>query len=151
MFEPRIARTEQGRFRLQLPDNERDVLRALPDQLRSLLTERDALVHRLFPPAYTDDVARSEEYSRLTEEDLVAGRLSKLETFERTLDAEEVGEEELVAWLGALNDLRLVIGTRLDVTEDMDPLPDRHPDAGLYALYSYLGWLQEQLVEALVL
>jgi hypothetical protein len=57
---------------------------------------------------------------------------------------------ELDAWLRALNDLRLVLGTRLDVTEDtfLEPVDRRDPDAQALAVYAYLGWLQEQVVEA---
>jgi hypothetical protein len=49
-----------------------------------------------------------------------------------------------------LNDLRLVLGTRLDVTEEMDfDLDPSDPSAAELAVYAYLSWLQEQLVEAL--
>ena len=60
-------------------------------------------------------------------------------------------EEQLVAWMGSINDIRLVLGTRLDVTEDDrgNEVPDDHPDAQLHAVYHYLGWLEEQIVEAL--
>ena len=59
--------------------------------------------------------------------------------------------EQLTSWLGALNDLRLVLGTRLNVTEEtyqeeMDP---EAPDTQAYGLFFYLGWLEEQIVEAL--
>jgi hypothetical protein len=53
--------------------------------------------------------------------------------------------------MGAINDLRLVLGTRLDVSEDMDldALADDDPLTPAFALYGYLGWLQEQIVAAL--
>ena len=82
-------------------------------------------------------------------DDLLAGHLAALDTVEGTADAELLDEVQLVAWLSALNDLRLVLGTRLDVTEEMDAVPDDHPRAGAFAVYSYLGWLQEQVVAAL--
>ena len=82
-------------------------------------------------------------------DDLLAGHLAALDTVEGTADAELLDEEQLAAWLSALNDLRLVLGTRLDVTEEMDAVPDDHPRAGAFAVYSYLGWLQEQVVAAL--
>ena len=70
---------------------------------------------------------------------------------EATIDAHRLDEEQMAAWLGALNDLRLVLGTRLNVTEDMHPddLSDEDPRAHSLALYYYLGWLEEQVVEAL--
>ena len=59
--------------------------------------------------------------------------------------------EEADAWLRGLNDLRLVLGTRLDVTEETDF--ELELDSGErgreLAVYGYLTWLQEQFVEAL--
>jgi hypothetical protein len=145
----RVKRTGSGRYLLRLPENERVVLRSLPGQLRDLLGDNDPVVARLFPPAYADDVESDAEYQRLMGGDLRDGRLQTLAVFEETIDANELDESQLTAWMGALNDLRLVLGTRLDVTEDGRPPADDDPDAGLYALYTYLGWLQEQVVEAL--
>jgi uncharacterized protein DUF2017 len=127
------------------------MLRSLPDQLRRLLKEGDPALERLFPPAYTDDPERQEEYEGLVGEDLMAGRLSSVDVMEATIDAQRLDEEQLLAWLGAVNDLRLVLGTRLDVTEDLyeQPLAEDHPEAPAFALYFYLGWLEEQVVEAL--
>jgi uncharacterized protein DUF2017 len=127
------------------------MLRSLPDQLRRLLKEGDPALERLFPPAYTDDPERQEEYEGLVGEDLMAGRLGSVDVMEATIDAQRLDEEQLLAWLGAVNDLRLVLGTRLDVTEDLyeQPLAEDHPEAPAFALYFYLGWLEEQVVEAL--
>ena len=62
------------------------------------------------------------------------------------LDADEAD-----AWLRALNDLRLVLGTRIDVSEDLDyaNVDLNEPRGRDLAVYGYLTWLQEQLVEAL--
>jgi hypothetical protein len=146
-----VERTRGGDFRLRLPREERDVLRTLPAQLRALLETDDPALARLFPPAYGDDTERSAEYDRLVREDLIAHRRSSLEVMEATIDADRLNEDQMVSWLGALNDLRLVLGTRLDVTEDMDPeaISNRDPMAPTLAMYYYLGWLEEQVVEAL--
>ena len=62
---------------------------------------------------------------------------------------ESCTQDQLFAWMGAVNDLRLVLGTRLDVSEETDLAVDpSHPDAGAYGLYTYLGWLLELLVDA---
>jgi hypothetical protein len=147
----RVRRTRRGDFELRLPEAEREILRALPDQLRDLLESTDPTVRRLFPPAYQDDPELNAEYEQLVRGDLLAGKLKSLEIMEATIDAHRISEDQLVAWLGALNDLRLTIGTRLDVTEDLDPegISDTDPQAQLYALYFYLGWLEEQVVEEL--
>jgi hypothetical protein len=148
---PRIRRLRGGRYRLGLTRDEREVLRSLPRQLRELLGTDDPSLVRLFPPAYRDDAASNAEYERLTRESLLADRLAALSVMEATVDAEELSGEQLAAWVGALNDLRLVLGTRLDVTEEsyaaeLDPRDPRAPEL---ALFAYLSWLQEQAVAAL--
>lgn len=146
----RIGRDGSGGYRLRLPAEERDVLRGLPAQLRELLQTSDPSLERLFPPAY-DDTEADDEYGELVRGDLLEGKLAALEVVEQTVDADRLTEEQLEAWLGALESLRLVLGTKLDVTEaiyeqEVDP---HDPSAPVLALYGYLSWLQEQAVEAL--
>jgi hypothetical protein len=146
----RVKRTRRGDYALRLPRVEREILRALPRQLRELLSSDDPALGRLFPPAYGDDAEMNREYEQLVRGDLVAQRMGSIEVMEATIDAERVNEEQLLAWLGAINDLRLVLGTRLDVTEDETPeFDETNPQAAPYALYYYLGWLEEQVVEEL--
>ena len=147
--EPRIVPSGDG-FRLRLSRQERDILRDLPGQLREILESDDPALHRLFPPAYQEDPEREAEYRRLVRDELVAGRRRALEVMESTVDARRLDQEQLTAWLGALNDLRLVLGTRLDVTQDDDrELPQDDPRAAAMALSHYLGWLEAQAVDAL--
>ncbi len=121
----------------------------------------DPVLDRLFPRAYLEpeDVDRDAEFRRLVREDLLKEKLANLDVVTSTLErgamsmrrwTVDLTEDEAVAWLGALNDLRLALGVRLGITEDfegdVDPSDPRAP--GLYVL-SYLGWLEEHLVEAL--
>jgi hypothetical protein len=147
----RIARTGRGEFELRIPRGERDILRSLPGQLRVMLTTDDPALERLFPPAYPDDPVRNEEYDSLVRSELTASRLTSIDVMEATIDAKHLDEDQMVAWLGALNDLRLVLGTRLEVTEEMyeEEMSEDDPRLPGFALYSYLGWLEEQAVEAL--
>ncbi|HLF40969.1 MAG TPA: DUF2017 family protein [Acidimicrobiia bacterium] len=123
---------------------------------------REAVRRRLFPSAYldpTEEQAES-EWQRLVHGDLVDGRRTALETVGRTLaHARErhgryqviLSDEEAEAWLAVFNDARLTLGTLLDVSEDMDPSvfdPD-DPAAGSFAVYWWLGLVQEHLVAAL--
>ena len=149
----RIERNRKGEFRLRLPAAERDALRSMPDQLRSLLADApgDRSLYRLFPNAYEDDPERDEEYRRLMHDELLEQHLSSLRIMQESVDADRLTEEQALAWLSALNDLRLVLGTRLDVTEetyeqDIDENDPRFPSL---AMYSYLGFLEEQLIQAL--
>jgi hypothetical protein len=150
----RVRRTRKGDFEIRLPDAERRLLGALVPQLRAALTEgeqaTDPTLRRLFPTAYADDAALDAEYHGLVHDDLLARRLAALATVEATVDESRLDEEALLAWMGTVNDLRLVLGTRLDVSEETDLAPDDDdPDAGPLAVYAYLGFLLESIVEAL--
>ena len=81
----------------------------------------------------------------------MGGRAKALATVRETLGHETLSPKEADAWLRAFNDLRLVLGTRLDVTEDIEfeGLDLRDPRGRDLAVYAYLSWLQEELVEAL--
>jgi Domain of unknown function (DUF2017) len=149
--ELRIVPLPDGAFGLHLTRQERRVLRELPGQLRELLEEDGPSLSRLFPPAYPEDPDREADYRRMVHDELLKGRRAALEVMEASIDARRLDREELTAWLGALNDLRLVLGTRLEVTEDDEGslLPDDDPRAPTMALYHYLGWLVAQAVEAL--
>jgi hypothetical protein len=152
VFQPRIEWTREGDLRVRLSQAERDLLRDLPAELRRLLevNPEDPSARRLFPPAFEGDQDAEQEYRRLMRDELLAGRREALRVLEETADRERLTREELDAWLGALNDLRLVLGTRLGVTEELyeEALDPEDPQARETALYVYLTWLQEQLVEA---
>jgi len=98
-----------------------------------------------------DDEELEREYRELTRGQLDAGRERSIETLRETAGRELLTPEEADAWLRALNDARLVLGTRLDITEDFDwdAFDASDPQAPEIALYAYLSWLQEQLVEAM--
>ncbi|MET8127353.1 DUF2017 domain-containing protein [Streptomyces sp. NPDC056653] len=130
----------------------------------------DPALARLFPEAYGDDDselrAASAEFRRYTENDLRSRKRDDALTVVRTLDAIPAGEDggiltltadECGNWLGALNDLRLTIGTRLDVSDQDEGgegslyrLPDSDPRKPMVMAYLWLGALQETLVETLM-
>jgi hypothetical protein len=148
----RIERARDGTIRLRLSGPERALLRTVRAELE-LLLERDPEnpdLRRLFPPAH-EDREREAEYRDLVGDELLAGRARALATLEETIGATKLTAEQADAWLRALNDVRLVVGTRLDVREDMDysALDPSDPNARELSVYAYLSWLQEQLVEAL--
>lgn len=149
----RVKSTKRG-FALRLPGPERDVLRTLPGQLRALLEgadRADAAIRRLYPSAYLDDEEASEEFDGIVREDLTAQRARSMEVFERTIDATTLTEDEIHAWLSVVNDVRLVLGVRLGVTEESVPEDysrDEETESS-YALYAYLSFLEEEIVDAL--
>jgi hypothetical protein len=151
MDERRIERTGAGEIRLRLPEHERVLLREIAAGTRMRLAQGDAdpTLRRLFPPAYADP-EREREYRELTRGQLVSGRERTLEVLESTAGQDSLSLEEADAWLRALNDVRLVLGTGLDVAEDLDwdAIDPADPRAPAYAMYGYLSWIQEQLVDA---
>ena len=150
MFSRRpIRRTHHGRFSVDLGVDERNLLRVLPEQLKAVLTDTDDPgLRRLFPPAYSSPEHRDHavEYRRLMTEDLLLRHRHALDVLERTAGATELSAEELDGWMRSLNSLRLVLGTRLGVTEDDNVTNQMSSD---FALYYFLGYLQECAVEAL--
>jgi hypothetical protein len=152
----RIARRADGRFDLDFQPAERSLLRSLPSSMRLALTEGtpadDPALARLNPKAYPEDVELEEEYRDLVGNELAESRMAAFDTLEETADAPTIDEAQLQAWMRAINDTRLLLGTRLGVTEDRTEreLPDEHPDAHATAIYDYLSWLEEEIVEALV-
>jgi hypothetical protein len=158
-----FKRVGRDRVRVRLAQDELAVLRGLPDQLRTVLgeDEDEPVNRRLFPPAYLDvaDIERDVEYRRLMRDDLVKEKLANLDLVTASLErgsttvrryTVELTNEEAGAWLGVLNDLRLALGVRLDITEDYDgDVDDTDPRAPAFRLLSYLGWLEEQLLDAL--
>jgi hypothetical protein len=141
-----------GGVTLVLPDVERELLQQLRAELVALLETEpdDPSLERLFPPAYEDKRA-DREYKKLMGDELLSGRRRALDVLEATAGQEQLSAEEAESWLTALNDLRLVLGTRLDVQEDTfaDGLDMRDPRAPELAVYSYLTWLQDALVSAI--
>jgi hypothetical protein len=137
--------------RVSLDRHEQLLLTELLDELEGLLDDPDdPELRRLFPPAYsepTDD----EQYRSLVRDQLVSGRSKALATVRATLSSDTLDPDQADQWLRALNDMRLVLGTRWDVTEQLDygKLDLNERRGRELAVYGYLSWLQEQLVEAL--
>jgi Domain of unknown function (DUF2017) len=157
----RVRRAKSGALTLSLPHVEALVLRDLPARLRAVLEReafRDRLVERLFPRAYREEASEA-EYRKLVGDELVARKLEGVKTFEETLAAcrqrrKEVEititPEQFQLWLGFVNDMRLLLGTELDVDESFfkQPFDPGHPRAADVALLYYLGWLEEELLRA---
>ncbi len=117
----------------------------------------DPVLARLLPDAYRDDPEASDEFRRYTEQGLRSGKAAAARTVLATLPAKggrvRLSQPEAQAWLRALNDVRLALGTRLEVTDDFDEQaahmgPD-DPRAAYVGVYQWLAYLQETLVRAL--
>ena len=151
LFDRRLLRWDEkaNLYRLNLDDAFRQVLRELMQQFLQLLDDPGSpVLHRLFPPAYSDpsDLGRQEEYRRLMMEDLVERRRAECQMVLETAERKTLTEDELLAWSRTVNGLRLALGTYLDVGEED---PARPPQSAEESAYYWLGWLLEEAVEAL--
>jgi len=163
---PPVQRTATG-FRINLDVEERELIHRLLGELRSLLTEPhadadgtgpvDDRMRRLFPTAYHQrrDQEMDEEFRRLMRDDLVASRLAGLDLLADVLapaddEPPHLSEAQLMAFLQALNGVRLVLGTMLDVSEEheIDDIGHDHPLVGEFHLYDFLSWVLDASVRA---
>ena len=175
-FEADLLRSLAAQL-VELLRNEAAVPHESEDPLEALFAGRDfngpttepddPVLQRLFPNAYHDDGEAAAEFRRFTEGTLRDGKARAAGTIIDTLEEAglpaEPGAEEITidveldppaaeVWMRALTDLRLALGTRLDVEEgDEDywySLPDDDPRAQAHHIYEWLGFLQETLVHA---
>jgi hypothetical protein len=137
---------------------ESSAFEGMPDLAFSDNTEipDDPVLARLFPDAYREDQGASAEFRRYTEAGLREGKRAAAQTVLKTLGEGGrilLDDEEAQAWLKSLNDLRLALGTRLDITEEtleqMRSFDWDDPRNAGYAAYDWLTYLQESLVRAL--
>jgi hypothetical protein len=143
------------------------VLRKVAAEVVALLTDGfdhgDPVVGRLFPDIYPDKPEDSAEFRQYTEGDLKTGKIDQAGAILAALPDDGPGEvrldaETAEAWLRAINDARLAMGTRLDIRPDTD-LGAELDDAAVHdpassrvfqlSVYAYLGYLQESLLNAL--
>ena len=175
-----FRRTLTGRIVLRVDDVEKGLLAMLLQQLKEFVAPEgdgpedplarlvgidpqaeapdDPALARLFPDAYLDDTEASAEFRRFTERSLreakVANATTALETLMRSGEKVTLTPQEAEAWLGALTDMRLALGSRLGITEEgmaeLAELPDEDPRAATFHVYDWLTYLQESLVQSLM-
>lgn len=136
---------------LRLPAWIREVVRTTAGQLRDLYASEtaddDPAIARLFPTAYLDDPLANLTLDDRIAGELRAGRLEAIAVVERTAGATRLTVDEADAWVRTLNDARLVLGVRLEVTEETTE-DDRRGDPA-YQHYLVLSQVVEGLIQAL--
>lgn len=149
-----IRRTGDNSFDVMLPAEDRRVLGSLATQMREFLADGDCgdpARDRLFPIAYPTDDDRQTEYRLLVHGELEESHLGALAVLEESSGAGTLDEDQLMAWMRSINQVRLVLGSRLDISEDGAERPASFDDpaAASFGVYDYLTWLQDEIVEAL--
>ncbi|MBK5221713.1 MAG: DUF2017 family protein [Acidimicrobiia bacterium] len=151
LFDNRWVRPDrEGGFDLAIPSGVRTMLGDLVDRLDELLGTDSDLVRRVFPTAYPDDAEREAGYQAMVRGELIDRHRASAATIADTVEADHLTEAELTAWMTAVNALRLVFGTALDVSEDVPLHVDMDSDEGPAQLaYQVLSELVDDIVTAL--
>jgi Domain of unknown function (DUF2017) len=173
-FEADLLRSLASQL-VELLRNEAAVPQEHADPLEAMLTfdgpttaPDDPVLARLFPTAYADDEEAAAEFRRFTEGTLrdgkAGGAATVIDTLEEAGLPPQLDEQKLVidveldeptalVWLKSFTDLRLALGTRLDVEQDDEAfwqaLPDEDPRSQAHDIYEWIGALQETLFDAL--
>ncbi len=142
-----VIRIDEDRFIFDVPDVLRQTVVDLASQLDDELEADNPNLTRLFPTAYSDDPEKDAGYQILARSELVQGRHNSLDTVIKTAEDDEVDAETLDAWMRVVNDLRLVLGTSLDVGESDNWIPAPEQEH-TYAVYQWLSLLLSHIVEA---
>lgn len=153
---PEIDKMANG-LRLSLDEQEAGILRELTREMRLLLEAdvppQDDVMQRLFPKAH-DEPREQQSYEELVGAELRRVKMEALATVERGLSGGgavvvELTGEEVDEWLRLLNDLRLAIGTRLQVDDSKmeKPFDATDPEAPALSVLHWLGWLQGTMLE----
>ena len=156
-----VAAGKDGGVTVNLSGRERQLLQSLPDQLRPLLTgdlEAPTIAASLFSRGYEEDELEA-EYRSLIGDDIVSQRVRALDDFAASLEGgttvrgrwrAELDAGTAGAWLSAVNDGRLVLGALLGITDESEWEQGPSDDDPAGAVLYYLGWLEEELVAALM-
>ncbi len=154
-----FKRIDEQVFRLTLEQDEGTLLTRLFDEMKALLSadlpRSEPVTDRLFPKAYETDEDQA-AFEELVGDQLRNGKqdaLKKVRTMLETGsgDAVDMSRDDVDAWLTVVNDLRLAIGTRLDVTEGtmQQELGPDDPDAAALSVLHWLGWMQESMLRGI--
>ncbi len=173
----RSGRGAKARLTASLEAQEVEVLRNLLAEVRQMLSGRagetpsdelsvltgirtgpnsrpdDRVLARLLPDFTTEDADLAAGLRSLHEPALIEAKDQAAAVVLDTLPAGggkvELTPEQADSWLSALNDVRLALGTALDVSEDMpDELPPHDPRAPHIGVYHWLTFVQDALVQS---
>ena len=119
---------------------------------------QDGTMRRLLPDFVKEqrgDVAANEALRSLHEPRIIDAKIAAVQRLIDTLPVGggpiDLSEDDANAWIAALNDVRLALGTILGVgPEGPDRLPAGHPMSAHFEVYQWLTVLQEYLVLALM-
>lgn len=143
-----IKANRDGTYTMRLPEDVATLINELAGQLDSILTDDRDELRRLFPTAYSHDPERDAGYQVLARDALIEQRRTNVARLQATSSSGHLSEDDLQAWMQVVNDIRLVLGTMLDISEDDESIDADDPRADTYQLYYLLGVVLEEIVDA---
>ena len=149
MFRRLFALGKDGKIVVRLDETLRALLRQVTEELREVLLVEDAdLTRRLYPTAYPDDEALEGDYQALVHDQLLMQRLDGIDKLQSSIDDDTISIETADAWMNTINQVRLVLGTQLDVSEEHSEVSEDDPMATNHVIYQVLSHILEELTHA---
>ncbi len=145
----RLFSVKNGEMVVRLDDNVRVLIRKVSEELREVLLVNDPeATRRLYPTAYPDDDEMNAEYQEMVHDQLLMQRLDGIDELQATIDDDVITLDTADAWMSTINQVRLVLGTRLDVSEEEMVVDEDDPEAQGIVIYQVLSYVLEHLTEA---
>ena len=141
-----VRQIDENRFENLLTDEEKELLGMLPSVVVEAIESHSPYVTRLFPPTYPFDDAAQRDIEKADTDSLADAHRRLLEGLAASVTKPVLTHEDLANWVGAINDIRLLIGTALDVYEEMDRPGEDDPRFQDFVIFDYLTWLQGSLL-----
>ncbi len=139
-----VERQDDGSYLVTLEPEVRQVLQAIVEQFSQSIHPDSPQAKRLFPTAYPHDQAQEESYKLLGHSQILDTKSANQKIFHNSVFSDTLAEDEVHAWMCCINDVRLLLGTELDVSEDT-AADYENP---MYMLYDDLSCLLELFVTA---
>ncbi len=145
----RLFVARNGSVHNRLDEEIRVLLGRLIEELREiLLVDEGDDIRRLYPTAYPDDPDSEERFGDMVHDQLLMQRLDAIDAVSGSLDADVLDVETADAWMSTINQIRLVLGTRLDVGEDDRDIDEDDPNVQAHVVYQLMSYLLEELTTA---
>jgi hypothetical protein len=146
MFRRLFTLTRDGQISVRLDDTMRALLRQATEELREvLLVDEPNLTRRLYPTAYPDDEELEGDYQEMVHDQLLMQRLDGIDQLQASIDDEKISFDVADVWMNTINQLRLVLGTQLDVGEEQVEIDEDDPLATSHVIYQVLSYVLEEL------
>ena len=148
-----ITSEANGSYKIEIANWQKELFRNLVGEVNGIISDgKNPLGNLLFPTAYQNDIDANNEFDFLTKSDLEESHLLALRILEEVPEVGEVSEETLLKMMQAINILRLVLGSRLEITDEDIPIEitEDDPDRSLWLIYHLLGENLSRIVDSMI-